>query len=139
MGRLFLLPTDGSDQARSAEEHLIDIAQEGDEVIVLSVMPDIPANDVVGEYDPIDFKKEFSKDASKILDPVLERLQKASFTTESLKVNGRPGPVICEVAEDRDVDYIVMGRRGRGATSELLLGSVSRHVIHNTDKPVLVS
>lgn len=139
MGRLFLLPADGSDEARDAEEILHDLADAGDEVIVLNVMPDMPAENVVAKYDPIDFNEEFSKESLDILNAVSNRLREEGLTVETRKTKGSPGEVVCDLAENLDADYVVMGRRGRGAASELLLGSVSRHVIHNADAPVLVS
>ena len=139
MARTFLLPTDGSDQARRAEERVIDLADAEDRIILLNVMPDLAGTSVADQYDPIDFKREFSKDAEKVLAPVRERLKGEGFQVDSLKIQGKPGAVICDTADEHDVDYIVMGRRGKGATSELILGSVSRYVIHNTDTPVLVS
>lgn len=138
MGRLFLFPTDGSDQACNAEDHLIDLAGGEDTVIVLNVIPDMPVNDVAGQYDPINFAEEFTKESKEILKSVNGRLQEQDFAIETRIKKGHPGEVICELADEQNVDYVVMGRGGRGAASELLLGSVSRYVIHNTDTPVVV-
>ena len=50
---------------------------------------------------------------------------------------GNPRDIICQYANENDIDLIVMGRRGlsgiRGA-----LGSVSTAVLRGTDLPVLV-
>jgi nucleotide-binding universal stress UspA family protein len=51
---------------------------------------------------------------------------------------GEPGQEICLVAKDWGADLIVIGRHARGGLSELLLGSVSNHVIHHADCSVLV-
>lgn len=139
MPRTFLLPTDGSDPAQLAERSLLDLAGDGDTVIVLNVMPDLGGTSVADQYDPIDFKREFSKDAEEILSPVCERLRLEELKVEPLKIQGKPGKVVCETADEHDVDYIVMGRTGKGTASELLLGSVSRYVIHHTNTPVLVT
>ena len=45
---------------------------------------------------------------------------------------------IVRVAEERDVDQIVMGTHGRGAVGSLLLGSVAQRVVHQTKVPVLL-
>lgn len=50
---------------------------------------------------------------------------------------GEPARTIVSVAESLDADAIVMGRRGTGNVSGLLLGSVSTKVCHLTDRTVI--
>ncbi|MGZ8694093.1 MAG: universal stress protein [Gaiellaceae bacterium] len=45
---------------------------------------------------------------------------------------------IVTLGQTRDVDVIVIGSRGLGAVTGVLLGSVSRAVVHAADRPVLV-
>lgn len=52
---------------------------------------------------------------------------------ETTLVHGDPARGILDVATARDVDAIVMGRRGLGKVEELLLGSVSRRVSQEAD------
>jgi nucleotide-binding universal stress UspA family protein len=51
---------------------------------------------------------------------------------------GEPGRKICEAAENCGADLIVIGRRGRTALSELLLGSTSNYILHHAHCSVLV-
>jgi nucleotide-binding universal stress UspA family protein len=51
-------------------------------------------------------------------------------------LEGAPGPTL--VSESKDAAVIVVGRRGRGGLSRLLLGSVSRHVADHAECPVVV-
>ncbi|NET30743.1 MAG: universal stress protein [Cyanothece sp. SIO1E1] len=51
---------------------------------------------------------------------------------------GDPGGWICEVAKSWQADLITLGRRGRKGISEILLGSVSNHVLHHAPCSVLV-
>jgi len=52
--------------------------------------------------------------------------------------DGRPARVIADVADREDADLVVVGRRGRAAIVELLLGSVSHELTHQCDRPVMV-
>jgi nucleotide-binding universal stress UspA family protein len=51
---------------------------------------------------------------------------------------GLPPGRIIEVAEHEKAQLIVMGTRGRTGLSNLLLGSVAKHVLQGSDIPVVV-
>lgn len=51
---------------------------------------------------------------------------------------GNPGTAICDAASDWGADLIVVGRRGYRGITEVLLGSVSSHVVRNARCSVLV-
>jgi nucleotide-binding universal stress UspA family protein len=50
---------------------------------------------------------------------------------------GDPASLICAIAAQMSVDLILVGRRGRSGLSEILLGSVSNHVMHHAPCSVL--
>jgi nucleotide-binding universal stress UspA family protein len=52
--------------------------------------------------------------------------------------SGEPADVILGAARERSIDLIVLGRRGRGQLSALLLGSVSQKVANAAPCPVLI-
>jgi nucleotide-binding universal stress UspA family protein len=49
------------------------------------------------------------------------------------------GQVIVELADELDARLIVCGRRGRGAVTSALLGSVSHAVLAHAGRPVLIA
>lgn len=51
---------------------------------------------------------------------------------------GEVGETIAEYAKEKQVDQIVMATHGRGAIMGLLMGSVTRSVLHLTTVPVLL-
>ena len=52
--------------------------------------------------------------------------------------NGQPAREIARVAEEGGYDLIVAGSRGRNALGELVLGSVSKALVRQATRPVLV-
>jgi uncharacterized protein len=52
---------------------------------------------------------------------------------------GHVAKLIVKAARDHQAGVIVVGSRGRGDLSALLLGSVAHQVIHLADRPVLVA
>jgi len=55
---------------------------------------------------------------------------------EGQAVEGQPAEVL--LGEAARADLIVVGNRGRGGFKSLLLGSVSQHVVHHAECPVVV-
>jgi nucleotide-binding universal stress UspA family protein len=51
---------------------------------------------------------------------------------------GDAGDLLCKMATNWGADLIVLGRRGRTGLAEVLLGSVSNHVLHHAPCAVLV-
>lgn len=69
-------------------------------------------------------------------EPVDLQLNYPDVTVETRVINDRPERAIVEAA--KDASLIVVGARGRGDFASLLLGSVSRDVVHHADCTVYV-
>jgi nucleotide-binding universal stress UspA family protein len=65
-------------------------------------------------------------------------VSQAFTTTEVISATGNAGEEILRAAEREKMDTIVIGSRGLSTASELLLGSVSHNVIHNSKCPVVI-
>lgn len=143
MSRSVLFATDGSDSAREAESFVESFLTPGeDNIIVLNVAEEISSY-VVGDLaaagqDPSLIQKQMIEDAEEVAEGVTNRLEEAGFSVEDRVLSGRPGLQICQLAEELDVDCIILGRRGLGSMGELLLGSVSHYVVHHSEKPVTI-
>lgn len=70
--------------------------------------------------------------------PYLKQCEEAGVQAELVLIPGVPGPIICEYARMLNCLAIVIGRRGRTGLEELILGSVSSHVMHRANCPVLI-
>ncbi|HEX9475604.1 MAG TPA: universal stress protein [Candidatus Dormibacteraeota bacterium] len=65
-------------------------------------------------------------------------LKTAGVRYRAVLQDGRPASVIMDVADSEKADLVVLGRRGRGEVTELLLGSVSHEVVLHSKRPVLL-
>ncbi len=71
------------------------------------------------------------------LKELTDRANAVNVVTEINQQLGDPGRTICDVAKDRSVDLIVVGRRGHRGLNELFMGSVSNYVLHHASCSVL--
>jgi len=132
-----LVAIDGSPASLRAVECARKLANLGHStVILLSAYPKVP--DYLGEPN---YSKTIAKHidrANKLLEPLAQSLQEDGITTVTEVLQGPPSEAILSVAGARNVDLIVMGARGLGSLSSLLLGSVSQKVLSHADCPVMI-
>jgi len=76
--------------------------------------------------------------ARELVEPLAESLEADGVKTIVEILEGPPTDAILRVADARNVDLIVMGARGLGSVSSLLLGSVSQKVMAHATCPVLL-
>jgi nucleotide-binding universal stress UspA family protein len=75
--------------------------------------------------------------AQAVLDATVEELRLAG--AETVIVEGRPGPALCDLAAALPADVVVLGTHGHGGIRRAVLGSVSDHVVRNAPCPVLTT
>lgn len=78
----------------------------------------------------------FEQDALKLLDDAIGAVDTSGVTVERKVHTGNPSYAL--LREAKAADLVVVGSRGRGGFSGLLLGSVSQHVVHHAPCPVVV-
>lgn len=76
--------------------------------------------------------------ADRTAEEVAQRAGDAVHADEVRVEHGDVGPSICRVAEDEQVDLVVLGTHDRSRWSRLWFGSVSDHVVRHAPCPVLV-
>lgn len=133
-----LVPMDGSETAlRALDLAIRRISPGGGEIRVLTVQLAIPAS--VGDFVGAETVRGYHRDeADKALGPARERLAVANVPHA---VEMRIGPIAETIAADAaesGCDEIVMGHRGMGGLSTLLLGSVADRVLRLAEVPVTI-
>jgi nucleotide-binding universal stress UspA family protein len=69
---------------------------------------------------------------------IADRFREAGLDTTALLVQGATVATILEQSAKLDANMIVVGSHGRGAMFQLLVGSVSKGVLHGAQCPVLI-
>lgn len=132
----YVVGIDGSEPARDAIEWVITNARPGDRVELVHAW-DMP---VVAAYEGFVFDTtELEDAANRLAEDGAEWVR--SRVAEGIEVvpvvvRGHAGHALCEQAEGADL--VVVGSRGRGGFTGLLLGSVSNYVTHHAHCPVLI-
>eukprot|EP00465_Bigelowiella_longifila_P003930 CAMPEP_0185264230 /NCGR_PEP_ID=MMETSP1359-20130426/21073_1 /TAXON_ID=552665 /ORGANISM="Bigelowiella longifila, Strain CCMP242" /LENGTH=176 /DNA_ID=CAMNT_0027852591 /DNA_START=35 /DNA_END=565 /DNA_ORIENTATION=+ len=60
------------------------------------------------------------------------------FDTEGVILQGKVKYALCDFALRENIDVVAVGSQGLGATSRILIGSVSDYCVHNMPCPVIV-
>lgn len=134
-----LVPTDGSEGARNALDHAIDIATAaGARVTVLSVV-DSRAFTGGFETGPTlpDIREQLETYAEDAVDALQTHVSEANVDVEGAVTVGLPADEITSYAEDHDADLVVVGTHGRSGLERLILGSVTERVVRTSETPVL--
>jgi len=132
-----LVPVDSSEPAHRATLHVLHLAARGlsVEVHLLNVRPAVRgvAASLVSAGDLENFHRE---EGMKALEESRQLVEAAGLKPHAHVCVGDSGAMILAFATRLHCEQIVMGTRGLGPVSELLLGSVARHVVGGSAVPV---
>lgn len=134
-----LVPVDGSSSCLRAIDFVIALArrtQPSPEIHVLTVHPPVPyanAAAAIGRAALDKFYREEGEAAQKV---AREHLDAAAVAYHHHICVGDPAETIARFVRETEIAEIVMGTRGMGAVSNLLMGSVATKVIHLVSVPV---
>jgi nucleotide-binding universal stress UspA family protein len=129
---------DGSEGATLALEYAIkEAALRGAKLRLVSAW-EIPASVLASVVAGKEFYEEFrdnavqvARDAAALVDE-----RDPSVEHEEMVVEGQAAKVLLE--NSADADLMVVGRRGRGTFRDMMLGSISRHVVAHAKVPLVI-
>lgn len=135
-----LVPTDGSEAVRPAEETAIELAETHDATLHVLYIVDQPTSvsgtgeGVPGLDNVLDALEREGEEATAA---VAARAADRGVEATSAVRRGNPHDDILTYAEEHDIDVIVMGTHGRTGVKRALLGSVTEDVVRHSEIPVL--
>ena len=136
-----LIATDGSPSALQAVEFGLELAEEHQaEPIFVHVAPAADVLPVAGfaMAGPVSVPHELAEADRSSLDEAYEIADERGIEARTKLLAGDAAKQIVAYADEIDADLIVVGSRGLGRVSGVLLGSVSRAVLHDAKRPVLI-
>ena len=146
MFKKILVPTDGSEPSERAGEYAISVADLNSvDIILLNVintdyLDALPQKDLSEKID-----EGLREEAKEIVEKFKKKIEDEKCNGNCKNINwisiirpGKPEDVILEVAEDENVDQIIMGKSGKNAIERFLLGSTTERVVREASVTVNV-
>lgn len=135
--------TDGSETAGEAVRQAVDLAKmAGAQLDVVSAYQPVPSRRLEAERRdaPADVQYEIGprEDVNMILDAAAAEAKKEGVEAQTHALEGDPGDVIIDVAEETGADLIVVGNKGMTGARRFLLGSVPNNVSHHAPCSVII-
>jgi nucleotide-binding universal stress UspA family protein len=132
MFKTVLFPVDQTRDSREAAETVAELVKLcGAQLIILSVEDDSEAETMTSP--------RLSPEAiDQLLESAKSTFLEWGITAQTIHRSGKIAFTICDVADEMNVDVIVMGCRGIGLTEEGANESVSNRVINLSPCPVLI-
>lgn len=142
MKRRILVAYDGSVQSKEAlQEAKLQAAGVPDtEVHILAVVTKAGPSTNYGVA--LSIQKSIAEELEKEIKDI-----RREFETDNIPVETRvyidekqrnAGKTVCEYAKVNDIDLIIAGSRGLGSMRQILLGSVSNHIVQYSHCPILI-
>lgn len=138
MYKKILVPTDGSEFAKKAQKHALFLASvSGAEIVAVSVTENnfvngLPLDDEIYQLNQV--LNERSEENLKEFD----KLNDDDIKITHVIREGSPARVILEVANEENIDLIVMGSSGKSGFDRFIMGSVADKVVNSAKCAVLV-
>ena len=130
-----LFPLDRSREAQEAIAVAIDLVQKYQSKLILLAVIETPDPDAEIIDDPV---MQSPEAIDQLLHSAQAMFAKRGIQADILQRKGKPAFTICDVADELNVNLIVMGSRGIGLDVEHTAESVASRVINLAPCPVLI-
>lgn len=140
-----LVPVDGSAAALRAVGEAVALGKQmpaATEIILLNVQPHAPWGDLMLAGKPSElesFAQQQRAAGEKVLQPAQAIVEAAGIACRGFVEFGDTPYVINDYVGQYHCDQIVMGTRGLGGVTGVLLGSIANKVLHLVHVPVMLT
>ena len=134
-----MVAIDGSEHSLKAAEYALDVAKSFSAQLFAITVTSVPQSyhlkqeDVLKQSNEMDDNKTWLEEFSHAA-----KTDNVELKTELINSHRPVDYVILEYAEEKNIDLIVVGTRGRSGFKRLLLGSVASSVVSYAHCPVMV-
>jgi len=134
-----LIPTDGSDTISETLTHGIPIAADNDATVHALYVVDSRITAAADDETSTALEHSLENEGQEAVTAVAEQAADEGLETVSDVRQGTPSKTILQYADEKDIDLIVIGTRGKSPREKVTsLGSVSERVVDNASVPVFV-
>jgi|1185.fasta_scaffold112984_1 nucleotide-binding universal stress UspA family protein len=133
-----LVGVDGSKESRAALATAVDLAAARKSLVRLAcvVAPfDAFSPDAIAFPEQLEAHREAAR---AIVDELAQQFGKQGVPIETQVIDGLAAEKLATLAQQPEVELVVVGHRGRSAVSRILIGSVADRLVQICPKPVLV-
>jgi nucleotide-binding universal stress UspA family protein len=133
-----VVATDGSQSGRHAVDQALELAQASGAELTIVYVCHAPLPVLGDPYCQRSLSAELRL-GNETVAAAAVLAARAGVQAQVAVLEGSPAEQILELARVRHADLIVVGSRGLGTIAGTLLGSVSREILQQADRPVLVA
>jgi nucleotide-binding universal stress UspA family protein len=139
-----MVPLDGSHFAEAALPYALELARKYEaEIVLVSVVN--PPNYLFGDLEiesaelVDDIRKASYQHAVTYLSTKKQELEEAGYTARDVILEaGNISEALISIADDGEIDMIVMSTHGRTGVRRWVFGSVAERLLHHVSVPVLL-
>jgi nucleotide-binding universal stress UspA family protein len=136
------VPIDGSEISYRALDAALFFSEIlGSNITAIHVMEDIPVTHIESQKllnDMLEISAACTEQGRNILSKCSETAKNKGSIVNTILLKGNPASIILDFCKNEKYDLIIMGNRGMGEIKEVLLGSVSSKILHNSSCPFLL-
>lgn len=136
-----IVGVDGSEGAERAARHAVDVARTtGAKLYIATVVRPPEGWWGIGGAPPTPeaLSTALIEGQKEVLDNLAAALDLEGVDYETLQDLGDPASRLIAIAEERNADLMVIGRRGAGLVERVIIGSVADRICHHSPCPVLL-